>query len=528
MKKIIFLLFLFCQIGNIFSQETVKIVTYGSGKTYESALSIALRSSLEQAAGVFISNMAVVKNDSLIYDEVKSISNGTITKYDILAKVFDSTNAIHTLTIEAEIIPEKFISFAKGINNTIEFNGNAFIQNIKLNRLYKNNEPSILFQYLAQYFQLIDTNYLGLESLYMDGWYKLYDKNVKIIGENPFKYNFVPINIWGVFSSQYDSSAFKKMNWYNRRFANYFIADRISSQGKIYNKWLSQKITSIGELSYRDLSKIDFISKDFVFDSDDDLDSLFILHKIIQFYNEKFKIVFATQSDAYALGNPKYNGLTYDEATEYWYFRLNYWVDRIIKKTIQLNASLKKQDGKFVFNLQPELTPNKNYKLFISQLHQIFKAISVNKEKSFDKTAYEKNNDTLYSIYFIDLNSSERPIEYLVRNKNTYLLFQSILTSIHIHSGCGQIFYEKLLRTDVGHINTYISGFTDRFDSNIISYSKFQYNAIVINPPDQYKTVGVVENNKVNVRLRFILSMSAFFSEEEMSNLKKFVIVTPN
>jgi hypothetical protein len=57
-KLLIF--FLFFAASNLFSQEPIKIVTYGSGNTFESALSIALRNSLEQASGVFISNMAVV------------------------------------------------------------------------------------------------------------------------------------------------------------------------------------------------------------------------------------------------------------------------------------------------------------------------------------------------------------------------------------------------------------------------------------------------------------------------------------
>ena len=527
MKKIIFLLFLFCQISNVFSQETVKIVTYGSGKTYESALSIALRSSLEQAAGVFISNMAVVKNDSLIYDEVKSISNGTITKYDILAKVFDSTNAIHTLTIEAEIVPEKFLSFVKSVNNSIEFNGNAFIRNIKLNRLYKKNEPYVLSQFLSQYFYFIDSNYASLNSIYMEGWHKIYDKDVKVIGGDPFKYNYSPIDISDLYRSRYDSAEFTKVNWRERRISNFFIADYLI-QNSFKQSWRNKPITHVGNQEYGDIIQINFKAHDFNFSGPELFDSVYILHNIISYYNDKFKIVFATQSDAYQLGVQKYEGKSYSEYTDYWYFRLHEWINKVIKKSIQLNSYLKKQDGKYVFNLQPILKPNDNYMLFISQLENIIKAFAVNQNDSFDQTAYEKNNDKLHSIYFVDINTPNKTKRYLVRNEITYFLFKSIITQLHIFAGGGQLFSEKLLKTDKGDIVTYMTGKSTNSAQKQLSNTMLDYNAIVLNPKDQFTTVGVVSSSYASIGLRFLVVMSAFLSEEEMSELNKFVIVTPN
>lgn len=529
MKNNLFLILLFCQINTVFSQETVKIVTYGSGKTYESALSIALRSSLEQASGAFISNMAVVKNDSLIYDEVKSISNVTITKYNILAKVFDSANAVHTLTIEAEIVPEKFVSFAKSINNSIEFNGNAFIQNIKLNRLYKKNEVSILLQYLSQYFQVVDTSYANLNALYMEGWHKLFNKDVKVVGSEPFKYNHKPMDIWQLYQTrQSDTSVFKKMNWNDRKIDNFFIADKIINENKSYNKWLSNQIMSIGDMGYRDVSTMAFQEPNFKFWGLEFLDSIFTFHNYISYFNDKFKIQFATQSNAYALGINKFNGKTYSECTDYWYYRLHVWLNRFLKKGIEINAFLKKQEGKYVFNLQPILTPNDNYNLFITQLQNIINSISVNKIASFDRNAYEQNNDKLYSIYFIDLNYPSKFKEYLVRNENTHLLIKNVISQLHLFSGGGQIFSDNLLQTNKGVIKTYLHGKQSKPTCNILEFSKQDYNAIVLNPKDQFTTVGVLSNGRVNVGLRFLTSMSAFLNEEEMSQLDKFIITSQN
>lgn len=532
MKKIIFLLFLFCQISNVFSQETVKIVTYGSGKTYESALSIALRSSLEQASGVFISNMAVVKNDSLIYDEVKSISNGTITKYDILAKVFDSSNAVHTLTIEAEIVPEKFVSFAKSINNSIEFNGNAFIRNIKLNRLYKENEPYVLSQFLSQYFEIVDTNYASLNSIYMDGWDKIYDKDVKVIGGDPFKYIYKPIdfnffqltgNSW-----QYDmtKSKFLGKNWFERRDINFQIADAIVQS--------NAKVLNIGDIQYSNIDRLDFVNSEHDFNGPELFDSLYILHNIINYYNKKidetwwYRIEDPVRDKIMGIKSPTFQGKTYRELTDYWYSRLHYFINKQYKEIEQLNNNLKLQEGKFVFNLEPVLTPNDNFKIFIDQLERIVKSLSINRNAEFNQSIYEKNNEKLYPIYFVNLNSLDKPKKYLVRNEKTYLIFKNIISQLHIFAGGGQLFGDKLLKTDKGNIKCYLTGIYANSNKPMLSYTKDEYNVIVSNPKDQYTTVGVVDGSYARIGLRFLITMSAFLNEEEVSQLNKFIVSTPN
>lgn len=534
MKKIIFTIFLFCQITIVFSQETVKIVTYGSGKTYESALSIALRSSLEQAAGVFISNMAVVKNDSLVYDEVKSISNGTITNYNVLAKVFDSLNAIHTLTIEAEIVPEKFVSFAKSINNSIEFNGNTFIRNIKLNRLYKENEPQVLWQFLSQYFQLVDTNFSQLNSLYMNGWSKIYDKEVKVIGGDPFKYNYEPLqlNLFRLTGSSWEyemtKSKFLDKNWFERREINFIIADQIIQSKMIRN------VIDIGDVKYANITELNFTSNQFNFNGPKLFDSIFIIHNIINFYNQKIPYNWwyaerdPKRDKIMGVKVPTFEGKTYEELTDYWYYRLHFWIDKLYKELEKLDGSLKLQQGKFVFNLEPVLTPNENYKMFIHQLERIIKSLSVNQAKEFSQESYEKNNDKLYSIYFVDLDSTDNPEKHFVRSEVTYLLFKNIISQLHIFSGGGQVFGENLLQNDKGNIKTFLTGVNTNSNKPILTLSKEDFNVIVKNPKDQYNTVGVVSSNYARIGLRYLVVMSAFLTEEEMTQLNKFIIKSVN
>jgi len=530
-KNIILLFFIVCQISNAFSQETVKIVTYGSGKTYESALSIALRSSLEQAAGVFISNMAIVKNDSLIYDEVKSISNGTITKYYILAKVFDSANAIHTLTIEAEIVPEKFISFAKSINNSIEFNGNAFVQNIKLNEINKINEPFVLWQFLSQYF-VADSSL----NLFMDGWHKLYDKSVKVVGNEPFKYKHeqIELNLLRLTGSSWEygltKEKFISQNWLKRRRMNFIIADQIIKSDR--------DVVKIGEVKQGEITTMNYKSSLFDFDGFQVTDSLYIIHNIIDFYNSKFPEKYwfdetdterlKLMNDRFGIKDYLFEGKTYRQLTDYWYYRLHYWINNLYLNIEKLDQNLKAKEGYFVFNLLPILKPNENYFKFIEQLEQIIKSLSVNKENEFDQTKYENSNEKLYPVYFADLGSLYKSRKYLVRNEQTNIMFKNIASNLHIYASGGQVFADKLLQRDSGLINTYITGKYTNSEFPVLNFYKKDFNTIISNPQDQYSTVGVFESGYVKVGLRFLVVMSAFLSKEELSQLRKFIIVSPN
>jgi hypothetical protein len=540
MKKIIFLLFLFCQISNVFSQETVKIVTYGSGKTYESALSIALRSSLEQAAGVFISNMAVVKNDSLIYDEVKSISNGTITKYDILAKVFDSANSIHKLTIECEIAPQKFISFAKSVNNSIEFNGNAFVQNINLNKLYKKNEPSVLFDFIEQYFDAVDTNFASLNCLYMRDWEKLYDKDIKVVGGDPFRYSFSPVkydffDFAMALNYRYDKTKFLETSWLERRSTNFEMAK------KFVKRDVDREVLRIENNKITRISTIDFVSKEYNYDGFKLFDSLYILYDIIEYYNKKFE---GSSLGIYDSKNStRFQGKSYTELTNYWYYRLHLRVNKIINEVDRLSNILKSQEGKFVFVLQPMLTPNDNYKNFTRQLEKIIKALCVNQNASFNQSDYENKYEKLYSIYFIDSSSSpsmedglslnKQPKKYLVRNLYTFLLFKNIIYALHSYANGDQIFAENLLRTDKGVISTYMTGINLPSRGYLNTHDANDYDALVINPKDQFGVVGSVSEDyssgaNAAIRLRYLVSMFAFLDDRELTQLNKFIIASKN
>ena len=71
----------------VFSQDadkTVTLIVTGQGKTIDDAKTNALRSAIEQAFGAFVSSNTTILNDSLVKDEIVSVTNGNIQKYDVL------------------------------------------------------------------------------------------------------------------------------------------------------------------------------------------------------------------------------------------------------------------------------------------------------------------------------------------------------------------------------------------------------------------------------------------------------------
>lgn len=88
MKKILILLILaFALVSNAQDDKTVTLTVAGQGKTQDEAKQKALRSAIEQAFGTFISSKTEILNDNLVKDEIVSIANGNIQKFEIISEV---------------------------------------------------------------------------------------------------------------------------------------------------------------------------------------------------------------------------------------------------------------------------------------------------------------------------------------------------------------------------------------------------------------------------------------------------------
>jgi hypothetical protein len=131
MKKIILMLILAINI-NVFAQDSDKTVTLtvsGSGKTQDDAKQSALRSAIEQAFGAFISTKTEILNDNLVKDEIVSVANGNIQKFEIVSQVEIPNNG-YAMTLNVTVSISKLTSFAQSKGVSIEVKGGLFAANI--------------------------------------------------------------------------------------------------------------------------------------------------------------------------------------------------------------------------------------------------------------------------------------------------------------------------------------------------------------------------------------------------------------
>jgi hypothetical protein len=140
MKKLLLTISMLIAIST-FAQEdkTVTLTVIGQGKTKDDAQKNALRSAIEQAFGTFISSKTEILNDNLVKDEIVSVTNGNIRKFDIISEVQLPDNTWSS-TLIAIVSVTKLTSFCESKGVVVEFKGQMFAMNIKLQKLNEDAE----------------------------------------------------------------------------------------------------------------------------------------------------------------------------------------------------------------------------------------------------------------------------------------------------------------------------------------------------------------------------------------------------
>lgn len=145
MKKIILIFTLLFNIVCIAQEDkTVTLTVSGTGKTLEEARLNALRSAIEQAFGAFISSKTEILNDNLVKDEIVSVANGNIQKYDIKSQM-EIPNSGFAITLSATVSISKLTTFAESKGVTVEYKGGVFAANIKLQQLNEYSEFGAIY-----------------------------------------------------------------------------------------------------------------------------------------------------------------------------------------------------------------------------------------------------------------------------------------------------------------------------------------------------------------------------------------------
>jgi hypothetical protein len=177
----------FLIITNLFSQQTdkVSIKTVGQGKTISDATANALREAISQAYGVFISANTTIVNDSLLKDEIVSLTTGNIEKYDVLSQT-EIPNIGYSVILNSVVSLGKLSSFAQSKGAEVSFEGGGFAMNIKLQKLNEQAEVIAINNLLTQTWEYINSAIqfnlqVGQPTLNQNDSTESYILNIKVI-----------------------------------------------------------------------------------------------------------------------------------------------------------------------------------------------------------------------------------------------------------------------------------------------------------------------------------------------------------
>ena len=124
---------------NEINDKTVALTVIGQGKTSDDATKNALRSAIEQAFGAFISSKTEILDDSLVKDEIVTVSNGSIKEFTILNQS-NLPDGSFGVTLKAVVSINKLTSYCQSKGSVVEFSGGLFAINIAMQELNEKNE----------------------------------------------------------------------------------------------------------------------------------------------------------------------------------------------------------------------------------------------------------------------------------------------------------------------------------------------------------------------------------------------------
>lgn len=153
--------------------EEVTLVVSGDGATKEEATHVALRSAIEQAFGCFVSANTAILNDSVVKDEIVTISNGSISSYEEI-NVTELDSALLSITLRATVSVNKLISYAKSKGSSCELSGALLTQEKRMLEMNIANTKKAL----NHLFTLVN-EFVAKNDLYT---YTLDIQNVKVNG----------------------------------------------------------------------------------------------------------------------------------------------------------------------------------------------------------------------------------------------------------------------------------------------------------------------------------------------------------
>ena len=271
----------------------VSIIVSSKGTTEEEAKTNALRSAIEQAFGTFVSSRTEILNDELVQDQIVSISNGNIKKYEILSSLFLPEQSLHLVTLKASVSLEKLTSFVKSKGyNDVSFDGEGFAMNLKIQKLNASSEIIAIKNLLEQG--------LILSEGFFDRKLKVGDPRLEA-GNDPSSNKYhVPLSVnttlnsnWSNFNGYYIKTLRKismskeeiiSSKALNKKIYEYFIVQKIVN-GSNYNNSLKHTVeswdfVSSDTLAFRTQDALSYLTSFYVLLNAKYLDGIRISHTL--------------------------------------------------------------------------------------------------------------------------------------------------------------------------------------------------------------------------------------------------------
>ena len=137
-------------ISNIQPQDDkiVTLIINGQGKTPDEAKQSALLNAIEKAFGTFISTRTELLGDSLVKNEIISVTNGNIKNFDLISETL-VPNIGYQTTLKVTLSVSKLLSFVESKSGVINLNSGAFSYNVKKEDFYTKNETDVIKNFFS-------------------------------------------------------------------------------------------------------------------------------------------------------------------------------------------------------------------------------------------------------------------------------------------------------------------------------------------------------------------------------------------
>ena len=123
-------------------KDDAVLVVFGEGSTKDEATKVALRSAIEQAFGTFVSSNTAILNDNLIKDDIITVSSGNIKSFKYISE--NQKDGKWYVSLQTIVSVGKLTSYVQQKGGTTELAGATFAMDIKMKKLYKQNEEVVL------------------------------------------------------------------------------------------------------------------------------------------------------------------------------------------------------------------------------------------------------------------------------------------------------------------------------------------------------------------------------------------------